>query len=117
MLASYISTDYPELPLFQQPVFAHKDWLPFAQPVQLADTSIAGLQQNAMLLQQVLPQIPAAIYDSCDTVLQQGAQLRSMVNGIVAGQLARLESSLNSANSELRSCWRISSRAQASWEL
>lgn len=96
MYANYcISIDYPELPLFQQPVFAHKDWLPFAQPVQLADTSMAGQQQDATLLQQALPQIPTAIYDSRDAVLQQGARLHSLVSGIVHGQLARLEGSVN----------------------
>jgi hypothetical protein len=56
---------------------------------------MAGQQQDATLLQQVLPQIPTAIYDSRDAVLQQGAKLHGMVSGIVEGQLARLEGSLN----------------------
>jgi hypothetical protein len=58
----YIFVDYPELPLFQQPVFAHKDWLPFAQPVQLADTSMASQRPDATLLQQS----PAT--DSCSSL-------------------------------------------------
>jgi hypothetical protein len=73
----------------------HKDWLPFVQPIQLADTSIAGQQQDATLLQQVLLQISTAIYNSCDAVLQQGARLHSLVSGIVQGQLAKLEGSVN----------------------
>jgi hypothetical protein len=56
---------------------------------------MAGQQQDATLLQQVLPQIPAAIYDSRNAVLQQGARLHGIVSGIVDGQLARLEGSLN----------------------
>ena len=63
--------------------------------MQLADTSMANQQQDATLLQQVLPQIPAASYNSRDAVLQQGARLHSIVSGIVDEQLARLEGSLN----------------------
>lgn len=56
-----MSIVYADLPLWQHPVFQHKDWLPFASQVQLADTSLIRVQQRATLLQQALPQIPAAI--------------------------------------------------------
>jgi hypothetical protein len=56
---------------------------------------MASQQQDATLLQQVLLQIPIAIYNSCNAVLQQGARLYSLVSRIVQGQLAKLEGSVN----------------------
>jgi hypothetical protein len=44
---------------------------------------------------KVLPQIPAAVYDSRDAILQQMAGLRSLVTGMADKQLTRLEVSVN----------------------
>jgi Transcriptional activator of glycolytic enzymes len=76
-------------------VFQHPDWQPFASAIQLADTSLSGQQQHATLLQQVLPQIPAAIYSSRDALLQQGARLEGLVRTVLDGRLARLEGNVN----------------------
>jgi hypothetical protein len=86
---------YPNLPFFQQPVFQHPDWQPFASAVQLADTSLAVQQQQATLLQQVLPQVSAAIYNSRDALLQQGARINAAVETTLDGRLAKLEGSVN----------------------
>ena len=86
---------YLELPLWQHPVFQHKDWLPFACQLQLADTSLTKEQQYATLLQQALPQIPAAIYDCRNTLLVQGAKLSGLIQTMMDGRLARVEGTLN----------------------
>jgi hypothetical protein len=86
---------YPELPLWQHPAFQHKDWLLFASQIQLADTSLTREQQRATLLQQALPQIPAAIYDCRDALLAQGAKLSGLIQTMVDGRLARVEGTLN----------------------
>ena len=76
-------------------MFQHLDWQPFASAIQLADTSLSRQQQRATLLQQVLPQIPAAIYSSRDALLQQGARLEGLVRTILDGRMARLEGNVN----------------------
>jgi hypothetical protein len=43
----------------------------------------------------VLPQIPAAIYNSRDAVLQQGARLEGLVRTILDERMARLEGNVN----------------------
>jgi hypothetical protein len=84
-------------------VFQHPDWQPFASAVQLADTSLTIQQQQATLLQQVLPQISTAIYNSRDVLLQQGARINAAVQTTLDGQLAKLEGSVNCLiNSQLR---------------
>jgi hypothetical protein len=72
-------------------VFQHPDWQPFASAVQLADTSLTVQQQQATLLQQVLPQVSAAIYNSCNFLLQQGARINVAVETTLDGRLAKLE--------------------------
>ena len=76
-------------------MFQHPDWQPFASAVQLADTSLTVQQQQATLLQQVLPQVSAAIYDSRDVLLQQGARINAAVEATLDGRLAKLEGSVN----------------------
>jgi hypothetical protein len=76
-------------------VFQHPDWQPFASAVQLADSSLTVQQQQATLLQQVLPQVSAAIYNSCDALLQQGARINAAVETTLDGRLAKLEGSVN----------------------
>jgi hypothetical protein len=48
-----------------------------------------------MLLQQVLLQVSAAIYNSCDALLQQGARINAAVETTLDGWLAKLEGSVN----------------------
>jgi hypothetical protein len=91
----YLSIVYPELPLFQQPVFQDPDWLPFASALQLADSSLTGQQRQLTLLQQALPQIPTAIYDTRDAMLQQGARLDGLVRTVLDGRLAGIEGNIN----------------------
>jgi hypothetical protein len=69
--------------------------VPFASQVQLADTSLAGEQLRATLLQQALPQIPAAIYSCRDALLAQGAQLNILIQSVLDNRLARVEGTLN----------------------
>jgi hypothetical protein len=108
-----MSIVYPELPLFQHPVFQHPDWLPFASAIQVADTSLSGQQQHATLLQQVLPQIPAAVYSSCDAVLQQGGRLEGLVRIILDGRMARLEGNVNCLiNSQLEAAQQLALQLQ-----
>lgn len=90
-----MSAGYSDLPLWQHPVFQHKDWLPFAGQVQLADISLARVQQQVTLLQQALPQIPAAIYDCRDALLAQGAKLNGLIQSVLDGRLSRVEGTLN----------------------
>ena len=52
-------------------------------------------QQQATLLQQVLPQVSAAIYNSRDVLLQQGARINAAVETTLDGRLAKLEGSVN----------------------
>jgi hypothetical protein len=90
-----VSVGYPDLPLWQHLVFQHKDWLPFAGQVQLADMNLARVQQQATLLQQALPQIPAAIYNCRDALLAQGTKLNSLIQSVLDGRLMRVEGTLN----------------------
>lgn len=76
-------------------MFQHPDWQPFASAVQLADTSLTVQQRQATLLQQVLPQVSAAIYNSRDALLQQGARINAAVETTLDGRLAKLEGSVN----------------------
>jgi hypothetical protein len=76
-------------------VFQHPDWQPFASAIQLADSSLTVQQQQATLLQQVLPQVSAAIYNSRDALLQQGARINAAVETTLDGRLAKLEGSVN----------------------
>ena len=76
-------------------MFQHPNWQLFANAVQLADTSLTVQQQQATQLQQVLPQISVAIYNSCDVLLQQGARIDAAVQTTLDGRLAKLEGSVN----------------------
>jgi hypothetical protein len=75
----------------------HEDWVPFASQVQLADTSLAREQLRSTLLQQALPQIPAAINNARDALLAQGVRLAGLIDTMVDGRLGRIEGTLN--------CW------------
>jgi hypothetical protein len=95
-----MSAVYPNLPLFQHPVFQHPNWQPFASAIQLADKSLTPQQQQATVLQQALPHISVAIYDSRDALLQQEitAAIQTTLDGKLAkldGRLDKLEGSVN----------------------
>jgi hypothetical protein len=69
--------------------------LPFASQIQLADTSLAGEQLQATLLQQALSQIPAAIYSCRNALLAQRAQLNGLIQSVLDNRLAGVEGTLN----------------------
>lgn len=80
---------------FSQPVFQHKDWLPFVASVQATEASIGPAKQRSQQLQQVLPHIDIAVYSSRDAVLQQGAKLEDFVRTSLAPKMEGIEATLN----------------------
>jgi hypothetical protein len=61
----------------------------------------------------VLPQILAAIYNSRDVVLQQGARLEGLVRTILDGRMAMLEASVNCLiNSQLGAAQQLAEQPQ-----
>ena len=61
----------------------------------------------------MLPQIPAAVYSSCDAVLQQGARLEGLVCTILDGRMARLEGNVNCLiNSQLDAAQQLALQLQ-----
>jgi len=57
--------------------------------------NLVRVQQQATLLQQALPQIPAAIYNCRDALLAQGAKLNGLIQSVLDGRLMRVEGTLN----------------------
>ena len=61
----------------------------------------------------MLPQIPTAIYNSRDAVLQQGARLEGLVRTILDGRMARLEGNVNCLiNSQLGAAQQLAEQLQ-----
>lgn len=73
-----LQPDYPDLPFFQHEVFSMPSWIPYSEVVRAA--VLDPEYSRSLLLEQVLPEVSHAVYNTRDSLHHQAQHLHAALN-------------------------------------
>ena len=73
-----LQPDYPDLPFFQHEVFSMPSWIPYSEVVRAA--VLNPEYSRSLLLEQVLPEVSHAVYNTRDSLHHQAQHLHAALN-------------------------------------
>ena len=73
-----LQPDYPDLPFFQHEVFSMPSWIPYSEVVRAA--VLDPEYSRSLLLEQVLPEVSHAVYNTRDSLHHQAQHLHAAMN-------------------------------------
>jgi hypothetical protein len=73
-----LQPDYPDLPFFQHEVFSMPSWIPYSEVVRAA--VLDPEYSRSLLLEQVVPEVSHAVYNTRDSLHQQALHLHAALN-------------------------------------
>ena len=73
-----LQPDYPDLPFFQHEVFSMPSWIPYSEVVRAA--VLDPECSRSLLLEQVLPEVSHAVYNTRDSLHHLAQHLHAALN-------------------------------------
>ena len=73
-----LQPDYPDLPFFQHEVFSMPSWIPYSEVVRAA--VLDPECSRSLLLEQVLPEVSHAVYNTRDSLHHRAQHLHAALN-------------------------------------
>jgi len=101
-----LQPDYPDLPFFRHEVFRMPSWVPYSEVIRAA--VLDPEYSRSLLLEQVLPEVSHAVYNTCDSLHHQAQHLHAALNV----QLSALARQMNNVAAMAASLSNLTSSGQ-----
>ena len=85
-----LQPDYPDLPFFQHEIFDMPSWIPYSEVVRAA--VLDPEYSRSLLLEQVLPEVSHAVYNTRDSLHHQAQHLHAALNVQLSALIRQMNS-------------------------